>query len=628
MTAAAAATLIKHPSMPEDFGSRGKLSARHLKRKAVVYVRQSSVSQVRNNQESGRLQYALVERVMALGFRREQVEIIDEDQGQSGTSREGRSGFERLLELVNGLKVGLIMSLEVSRLARSSIDWQLLVRCCQYSGTLVGEQEGLYNPSDANDRLFLGIKGAMSEFEIALLLQRMDQGKRAKAVRGELSFTPPTGYVVSEQGRLLKDPDSSVTTRIELVFSLFERLGSVRQVLKALQAEGLMLPQRQSSRLGRGVLQWKEPSSTALLRMLKNPLYSGAYVWGRRHSDSRLRKAGQPYSGIRTLPPEQWLVHLPEQHPAYISFEQYEFNVQTLANNAPQGLGAPRGGPSLLAGLLKCARCGSSMQVSYSNNGAGLRYSCIAADLRRGQGRCQSLVGEVLEQAVEEQVLAALGPAALELSIAALEKLEAHTMPLELCWQQRLEQARYRVDLARRRYEAADPQYRLATAELEREWNEALLEREKLEQDYERFRSQRALELDEQKRAELLALASDIPALWKASSTTAQQRQSIARLLLERVEELVEEQSERLSLTLCWAGGDVSILELRRPVARPEQLSFYPQLLQELKALWLEGLKDRGIAERFNAEGWHSARGRPWSGSSVSALRRRMGWTA
>jgi DNA invertase Pin-like site-specific DNA recombinase len=621
------AATVRRAVVRESVGTTGKLRAEQLSRKAVIYVRQSSLAQVKNNTESGRLQYALVKRAMALGFEREQVEVIDEDQGQSGTSREGRAGFERLLAMISASQVGLVLSLEVSRLARSNLDWQMLVRYCQFSGTLVGEQEGLYDPTQANDQLLLGVKGAISEFEIALLRQRMEQGRRAKAERGELVFALPVGYVLGEQGRWELDPDSSVLSCLELLFATFERLGSVRQVVKYFNEQQLRLPHRERRGRQMGPLRWERASTGRVRQILKNPLYTGAYVWGRRRSEPARKKPGRPYSGVRFVEPEQWLVYLPEHHAAYISTEQYEQNVKNMRQNAPRGLGAPRSGPSLLAGLLHCAVCGSRMQVSYSNNGTGLRYSCIAADLRAGAPRCQSVMGPLLEQAVEGEVLAALEPASIELSVSAIEQFEASRAALERSWQQKLEQARYEVTLARRRYEAVDPQHRLVASNLEKDWNEALVALERLEVDFERFRAQQSPQLTEQRRAELLSLAQDIPALWHASSTTPQQRQSIVRILLERVELRLEGHSERLSLTLFWSGGEHSVLELRRPVKKLEQLSFYPQMLQQLEALLEHGLHDQSIAERLGALGFHSPRLIPLSAAQVGRMRRSLGRT-
>jgi DNA invertase Pin-like site-specific DNA recombinase len=307
---------IKRQVVREQRGSGGKLSAEHLRRKAVLYVRQSSLSQVKNRAESGRQQHALVQRAVELGFRREQVEVIDEDQGQSGTSREGRAGFTQLLQMVSNSKVALVLSLEVSRLACSNLERQMLVRCCQSSGTMVGEPEGLYDLGQANDQLLLGVKGAISEFGLSLLRQRMEQGKRAKAGRGELRFTVPSGYVLSEDGAWQLDPDRRVRSRLELLFASFEHLGSVRRMVKSFNQHQLELPQRQPRGLGLGPVTWTKPATQRVRRILRNPLYTGAYVWSRRRSEPMRKQPAKPYPGVRYVPPEQWLVCLPRHHAA------------------------------------------------------------------------------------------------------------------------------------------------------------------------------------------------------------------------------------------------------------------------------------------------------------------------
>jgi DNA invertase Pin-like site-specific DNA recombinase len=603
-----------------------KIKSHHLQRKALIYVRQSTPYQVKNNQESAKLQRALKELVLELGWDEQHIELIDEDLGRSGASRAGRTGFERLLEQVGGGRVGLVMSLDVSRLCRCNHDWQMLMWLCQGQGTLLGEEQKLYDSNDLSEELFLSIKGAISAYEGRWLHRRMQMSKEAKAARGELKQAAPRGYVW-EAGRLLKEPDELVRGRIELVFAQFERLGSVHRVQEWFVEQELELPLRRRTGPHKGQLEWTRPTMEALRNILRNPFYTGAYVYGRRQVQPQLKKQGQPYSGVRELGPEQWKTFLPGHHEGYISPEQYEYNLKRLRQNSPKGLGAPRSGPSLLAGLLCCGHCGSRMAVEYSNNGTGLRYSCISQEMRHGGQRCQMLAGAMLDRAVEELLLQALEPASVDLELSLLTNFEAQQRQLHKVWEQRLEEARYQAGLAESRYKEVDPKYRLVARTLESDWQSALERLEKLERDYQEFRLKQPEGLSEELRERIRSACSDIPALWHAQTTSAAQRQHITRLMLRRVEVKVENKSEKVFLRLHWAGGDVMELELRRPVAKLEQLSYYEPMLARIEELLGQGLDDEQIASELGALGYTGARGEPLSGSSVRSLRGRMGWS-
>jgi hypothetical protein len=483
----------------------------------------------------------------------------------------------------------------------------------------------VYDPADPNDRLFLGLKGAMSEFELHILRLRMEQGKRAKAARGELALFGPMGYVKGPEGRLEKDPDEQARSVMDLLFAQFDRLGSIRAVLRYLLEHHIELPCRPRSGPNKGKLVWREPNAGTLRNILRNPLYSGQYVFGRGRFDPAARKPGRPHTGRKSLPPEQWQVRLMNQHPAYISVAQYKRNLQRLASNRPQGLGASREGPALLAGLLHCAHCGAPLTVSYKNNGGGLRYSCIEQSMRRGGQRCQSLVGEPLERAVQRLVLEALEPASLKLSLAALADIEAQRQKLHQHWQQRLQRARYEAELAQRRYEEVDPKNRLVAGSLERRWEEALGALSQLEQDYQSFQAEQPARLSAEERRQILSAARDLPALWHSPTTTQQQRKELVRLLIDQIEVRVQGRSERVQLCIHWAGGQRTELQLRRPVAHIEQLSFYPALLARLDALQRQELSNRAIAEQLNLEGFHTAQGKSFRASNISELQRRAG---
>ena len=426
----------------------GKIQSSHLKRLAVVYVRQSTLQQVERHQESTRLQYALKDRAIELGWSPAQVLVIDEDLGRSGASAEGRPGFQRLVAEVGLDHIGLVLGIEISRLARSSRDWYQLLEVCALFSTLIGDGDGLYDPQTYNDRLLLGLKGTMSEAELHILKQRMLEGKRAKARRGELKTLLPMGYLRDLAGNVIKDPDAQARGVIETIFVQFERRGTLNGVLRYLVEHQLELPYRVISGPQTGQLQWRRPNRVTLSNLLHNPTYAGAYVYGRRPTDARRRQPGRPATGRTVAGPEQWQVLLKDRLPAYISWTQYEANLRQLAANTAQAGGVVRQGPSLLSGRLVCGRCGLTMATQYTNNGTGLRYVCSREAVDYGAPLCQSLSGAALDALITCLVLDALEPAALEISLQVAEDLEGERARHHAEWQQRLERAHYEAEHA------------------------------------------------------------------------------------------------------------------------------------------------------------------------------------
>ena len=412
----------------------GKIQGYHRDRLAGVYVRQSTVQQVERPQESTRLQYGLVERAQSLGWALARGLVIDEDLGKSGRSAEGRPGFQRLVAEVSLNHVGLGLGVEMSRLARSCRDWYQLREVCALFGTLIADLEGVYDPSEYRDRLLLGLPGMMSEAELHVLKQRMLAGKRAKAARGELGMAVPMGYRRRPSGEVVKDPDEQTQATIELIFAQFERCGTLNGVLKYLVAHPIELPQRVRSGPGQGDLEWHRPNRVTLSNVLHNPIYAGAYVYGRRPFDPRRQPPGRPATGKRVAQPEHGAVLLKDRLPAYSSWAQFEHNRRQLEANTAQGLGAIRHGPSLLSGLVICGRCGLRMSPVYQNNGNRLRYDGSRLVVDYGEAHCQSLVGQVLDEWVSQQVLHALEPAALEISLKVAEDVEAERAQLYRHW--------------------------------------------------------------------------------------------------------------------------------------------------------------------------------------------------
>jgi excisionase family DNA binding protein len=587
-----------------------KIRRQHRERLAIVYIRQSTVQQVERHQESTRLQYALVDRAIAFGWARETVVVIDDDLGRSGATIEGRLGFQRLVAEVGLGNVGLVLGVEMSRLARSCRDWHQLLEICALFDTLIADTDGVYDPAIYNDRLLLGLKGTMSEAELHILKARMLEGRRAKARRGELGKAVPMGYLRRPSGEVVFDPDEQAQATIRLVFDLFERLRTIGKVLRYLVEHDIRLPVRMRSRARKDELEWHRPNRPTLQNLFANAIYAGAYVYGTRPTDRRRQKVGHPGTGRRWLRAQEADVFLPDRVPAYISWEQYQRNqVQLQSNRAAWG-GAPRAGSALLCGVITCARCGMRMTAHYNNNGRAARYVCMAKKSNYGEPFCQSLTAAPLDALITRLVLQALEPAALETSLALAADLEAERMALDQHWQQRLERAGYEVERARRQYNACEPENRLVARSLERAFEEALAEQTRLAADHERVRRER---LAAPSAAELLAirnLAQDLPALWRAATTTQEERQTIIRLLLERVLVEVVHNTEQVRVICHWHGGNRTLHQLTRPVARLATLSTYARLVERAAALRRDGRSFAEIADILNREGWRPAKRR------------------
>lgn len=584
-----------------------KVKTHHLDRKAIVYVRQSTPQQILNNCESTQRQYALVQRAVQLGWPSDGVAVIDEDQGHSGATAQGRPGFQSLLAQVALDQVGIVLGLESSRLARSNKDWHQLLEVCAIFRTLLADQDGVYDPTDYNDRLLLGLKGAMSEAELHLLHSRMQDGLLHKAQKGQVYNHPPIGYVKEPGGGFVLDPDEQVQSVVRLVFEQFVRQGTVCGLLRYLVQHDIRMPVRPHYGPGRGQLHWRRPNRVTLQSMLHHPIYAGFYRWGHRSIDSRKKVPGRRHSGRTLRPPQDCLVLLPNHCPAYISAEQFWANQERLQQNraGSDHLGAPRHGPALLSGLLVCGRCGYRMVVNYNNAHNGLRYNCHRALICYGEPECQSLSGRRLDALVSEQVLAALQPAALELHLAAAADVEEQRQRLHHDWQQRLERARYETDRAGRQYARVEPENRLVARELERRWEAALQEQARLEQDYQQFCAQRPAKLSAAEREQIRQLAQDIPQLWQAASTTMVDRQRLVRLLIERIVVTVQGHSEQVQLAITWSGGFVTQHALVRSVQRYEQLLDYERLCARVEELRAEGKSMQEVARCLNAEGFH-----------------------
>ena len=589
-----------------------KIRPEHRDRAAVVYVRQSSRQQVLEHSESTRLQYGLAERAAALGWARSRIVVIDDDLGVSAATADARAGFARLVTEVTMGRVGIVLGIEMSRLARTGRDWHQLLELCSLSGVLLADPDGVYDPGFYNDRLLLGLKGTMSEAELYLIRQRMLSGKLAKAGRGELAIPLPIGYVRRPSGEVVLDPDEQARHVVRLIFDTFARLGTLSGVLRYLVERQVQLPVRVHSGVAKGEIEWRRPTRETLQIMLHNPVYAGYYAYGRRQVEPRKKVPGLPSTGRVVKDSGEWLVLLPGRLPAYITPGQYEANVARMAANrqTASSPGAPRDGSALLSGLLRCGRCDGEhrMSVRYhtpSGRNPAHGYVCAYEQVNYGTGgSCQHIAGPALDAYVTRQVLAAVAPAALEVSLAAAAQAQAERAMLDKLWRQRLERARYAADRARRQYQLAEPENRLVTRQLEKDWEAALAEADRLQADYQRFTEELPKTLTAAERAAIQALASDLPRVWDAPTTTQADRKELLRILIEKITVAVAGTSELVDVTITWAGGHQTAGQAVRPVARLDQLSYYPALLARVTELAEAGRTTRQIADTLNTEGF------------------------
>lgn len=537
--------------------ANAKIKPVHLERSAYVYVRQSTEYQVRNNLESQQRQYELAELAVRYGWPKERVVLIDDDLGRSGSSAAGRTGFARLVADVALSKAGIVLGLEVSRLARNNRDWYQLLDLCSMSVTLIADADGVYDPSSFNDRLLLGLKGTMSEAELHVLKGRMLAGMQHKASKGELRFPLPPGYEFDEQGRIVKARDEQIVHMIGLVFSKFFEIGTVSGVLKSLLEQGLTLPRKAGSER---TVRWARPFYRAVYKILNNPLYAGAYVFGRSRVVKMLDAGGHARARQKDLPIEEWGVVIRDHHPAYISWDEFLRLRAMIADNAPAAWGQAgkvvREGSALLQGLARCGKCGRAMRVSY-HGGRGVSHASYVCRGARDYGGtiCQAVGGSRIDEAVAAHFLEQLAPASAAVHLAALARLRAQHDAVLAQLQLELERAQYEADRKARQFHQVEPENRLVARTLEAEWNEALARVEELRQRLTARHEQRWLSLTSVEEAEIRRLAHDLPALWQGRSTTDRNRKQLLRCVLEEVQ--IHKDGREVLLRILWKGGAV-----------------------------------------------------------------------
>lgn len=602
------------------------IKAHHLSRIAYVYVRQSTQYQVENNLESQKRQYQLVEKAKEMGFR--DVKVIDEDLGVSGGRGSERSGFKQLVAEVSLNKVGIVFGLEASRFARNNRDWYHLIDLCALFDTLIADQDGVYHPGNPNDRMVLGLKGTMSEVEINLIKNRMLEGAKNKAARGELIYRLPVGLIKTEDNKIEKDPDARMQKSIEQVFLKFRESGSVRQTFLWFIQEHISFPSIEYGRFGREAV-WKPPVYGTILEVLKNPFYAGAYVYGRRETRTRLEGSEIKKTKGHILKQEDWKVLIKDNHIGYISWEEYEKNQQIISENNARissrfSKGPALKGNGLLAGLLRCRRCGRKLAVSYGGKNSKVpKYSCCAGRLRSGEKGCISFGGMRVDKAVSEEVLKVVEPLAIDASLKAIEELNKGIEEQRRLIELELKGAEYEAERAYRQYDKVDPENRLVSAQLEKKWNGCL---ERVEKIKERLYNvnKPIPPLSTKERAELSDLSDDLPRLWNLPSTTNQMRKRIIRSVVKEIICDIDKDNSLILFDIHWQGGVHTKLKVKKNRIG-EHRNCTDKSIVELVRELSKMLPDKAIAPVLNRLKLKTGAGNNWTRDRVRWLRNHNG---
>jgi DNA invertase Pin-like site-specific DNA recombinase len=602
-----------------------KITDRHLLRPACIYIRQSTLAQVRSHQESTDRQYNLMHKARSLGWSEEHIRLLDRDLGQSGATASNRTDFKTLVSDVAMGQVGAIFCLEASRLARSNQDWHRLLELCAITATLVIDEDGVYSPADFNDSLVLGMKGTFAQAELHIIRARLHGGKLNKAARGELRFSLPIGLVF-ENDKIVLDPDQEVQAAVRAVFQLFEQEGTACGVVRRFQERGLRFPRRSDGGACNSKLVWGRLTYSRVRRMLSNPAYAGAYVFGRQQTSKRVTPTGEIVSHSRVVAEDAWRVTIQGHHEGYIDWERFTANRHRLASNRTNDETLPgpaREGLCLLQGMLLCGTCGRRLGVRYTGNGGIYPVYQCTWRYREALSTCACLAVPAgpLDQAVTVRLASAITPRTIELALAALGSLEQRDREVGAHWRLRIERARYEADLAERRYEAVDPANRLIAATLEQRWNSAVQHLRDLEAELAAFERQTLRAVTAEQKQQILQLAGDVPRLWAAASTTSRDRKRILRLLIHDVTVAKDPNCKKLiRLHLRWQGGATETLNITLPPNRAEAVRYpaaFVARLQELATLH----DDNGIVAVLHEEAYRSPSGRPLTAAMVKWIR-------
>lgn len=603
-----------------------KIQDHHRNRLACIYLRQSTMGQVRHHQESTQRQYALKEKALAMGWQADQIRVMDRDLGQSGSQMNQREDFKLLVAEVSLNRVGAVFALEASRLSRSCTDWHRLLELCALTQTLLIDEDGCYNPADFNDQLLLGLKGTMSQAELHFIRARLQGGKLNKAQKGELAFPLPVGFVHDEQNHTVLDPDQEVQAAVRRVFDGFKQTGTAFGVMKLFVEHQWRFPKRSYGGAWNGKLIWGRLTHGRVTSILRNPAYTGAYVFGRYRSIKSIQTSGQINTHCHCMPQDQWLVLLQDHHQGYLSWNEYLRNKELLRANQTNGLenslpGPAREGLTLLQGLILCPICGCHASIRYKGNGGIYpTYECNEQrKLALATKSCFSIQAGLVDNAVIQRIWSHLQPDQLEIALRAVALLEKNQKVHEQQWQLRLERLQYEAALAQRRYDAVDPDNRLVAFSLEKQWNECLLHLEQTRQDYQKDQDQ-ALTLTPQQQENIRSLAKDLPKLWNATTTSAQDRKRVLRLLIKDV--TIEKNSalKQAILHVRWQGGACEDLMIVIPKNAPDAFRYPQEFVQKIRIL-AQTQCDAEIVLTLNQQGLLSSRGKYFTRSMVKWLR-------
>ena len=602
-----------------------KIQNHHLEQSAYIYLRQSTMGQVLHHQESTERQYALKNKALSLGWSLQQIKVLDQDLGVSGTQSHNREGFKILVADVSMNKVGAVFALEASRLSRSNSDWHRLVELCSLTQTLIIDEDGCYEPSDFNDRLLLGIKGTISQAELHFIHARLQGGKENKAKKGELRFPLPVGLCYDPQNRIVLDPDQQVLSAVRLLFESFKETGSAYGVVHYFHSNGLKFPKRAYGGAWDGSLKWGNLAHGRVLNILKNPSYAGAYVYGRYQQHHTIDEKGHIQTTVSQAPFSSWKVLIKDHHEAYITWDEYIKNKTILAQNRTNTLenqlpGPAREGLAMLQGLLICGHCGHKVIVRYTGN-KGL-YPCYQCTWKRRDGLstkdCFSIRSDILDKAISKRILELIEPQQIKIAIESFEQLSKRNGAIDKQWLLRIQRAEYDAQLCQRRYQEVDPANRLVASTLEKNWNNSLTDLYRLREQYEVYRTKNNITASQEQKEKILALAQDLPHLWTASSTCAKDKKKILRLLIKDITLNVE--NSTCILHIRWQGGAIEDIKVAKPQKAADKWRHSKETINKVRSL-ASNMSDKQIASALNRDGLITRKGNPFTESGIQWIR-------
>ena len=598
-----------------------KVTANHLKKQAYCYVRQSTLKQVLENTESTKRQYALRERAIALGWPMIQVVTIDTDLGESAASVVDREGFQKLMTEVSLDHVGLVMGLEASRLARNCADWARLLEICAITNTLILDEEGLYDPTNFNDRLLLNMKGTFSELELHILKSRLRGGILNKARRGAYKTRLPIGFIYDHNGKVVLDPDKQIQQTIHLLFNIFRRTGAAFATVKAFWNDEIKFPRRPYNGPNKGILEWGKLTYGQAQQILKNPRYAGVYYYGQ----TRSRRNVDGSMSYFQVPREEYIAFIKDAHPGYITWDEYEENLRRIKDNAIaynniDRKTPPREGPCLLQGIAICGKCGQRMTIRYKYRGQGRTdpvYLCQRSRIEKGAPNCQYIPGACVDEAIGELLIASVTPLSLEVALEVQRELESRFNEADKLRKQQVERAEYEANLARRRFMQVDPENRLVADTLEAEWNEKLRQLSEVQENYKRQRQLDSTKLQKEEQEKILNLAKDFPKLWKNLKTPLREKKRMIRLLLEDVTLI---KTDEITVHVRFKGGANKTLKIPLPPKGWQHALTSPEIVKEIDGL-LDNQGYKEIATILNERGYKSGTGSPFNAKLVGSIR-------